>query len=137
MECLSLYTNYSNKIKNKDNISTEESIEIIKKLIHPKKYISFDEKQKIIISVLKKVISYSEEGALLYNSCDKYIKFITTLLSVYTDLRIDEYSYDILCSKGLLNIVIGALGTEYDICLGIMEMYIEDLEYKRIDLRKM
>lgn len=137
MECLSLYTNYNSKIRNKENISMEESIEIVKKLINPKKYISFNEKQKIIISILKKVISYSEEDLLLYNNCDKYLKFVTTILSVYTDLRIDEYSYDILCSKGLLNIVIGSLGSEYDICLGIMEMYIEDLEHKRIDLRKM
>lgn len=137
MECLSLVTNYRSKTKNKENLSIEENIDIVKKLIHPKKYISFREKQKIIVSILKKIISYSEDGLLLYNSCDKYVTFINELLSVYTDLRIDEYSYDILCSNELLNIVIGSLGTEYDVCLGIMEMYLEDLEHKRIDLRKM
>ena len=137
MECLSLVTNYRSKTKNKENLSIEENIDIVKKLIHPKKYISFREKQKFIVSILKKIISYSEDGLLLYNSCDKYVTFINELLSVYTDLRIDEYSYDILCSNELLNIVIGSLGTEYDVCLGIMEMYLEDLEHKRIDLRKM
>ena len=137
MECLSLFTNYKSKTKNKENLSIEENIDIVKKLIHPKKYISFREKQKFIVNILKKIISYSEDGLLLYNSCDKYVTFINELLSVYTDLRIDEYSYDILCSNELLNIVIGSLGTEYDVCLGIMEMYLEDLEHKRIDLRKM
>ena len=137
MECLALVTNYKSKIKNKENITVEESIEIVKKLIHPKKYISFKEKQKIIISILKKIIFYSEENYLIYNSCEKYVVFINNIISVYTDLRIDEYSYDILCSNGLLNIVIGSLGTEYDVCLGIMEMYITDLEQKRLDLRKM
>lgn len=137
MECLSLVTNYRSKTKNKENLSIEESIDIVKKLIRPKKYISFREKQKFIVSILKKIISYSDDGLLLYNSCDKYVTFINELLSVYTDLRIDEYSYDILCSNELLNIVIGSLGTEYDVCLGIMEMYLEDLEHKRIDLRKM
>lgn len=137
MECLSLVTNYKNKIKNKENLSIEESIEIIKKIVKPKKYISFKEKQKIIIQILKKIITYDDFDNLLYNSCEKYATFIADLLSVYTDLRVDEHSYDILCSNNLLNIVIGSLGSEYDICLGIMEMYMDDLEHKRIDLRKM
>lgn len=137
MECLGLVGNYKSKIKGKENISPEEELDIVKKLIHPKKYLSFNEKQKIIIEILKKVITYSDDGKLIYNSCEKYKSFILTLLSVYTDLRIDEYSYDILCSNDLLNVAIASIGSEYEICLGILDMYMDDLEHKRLDLRKM
>lgn len=137
MECLGLVGNYKSRTKNKPDLSMEESIEIIKKLIHPKSYISFNEKQRIIIEHLKKVIKYSDDDKLIYNSCDKYKSFVLTLISVYTDLVINEYSFDILCSNKLLNLIIASLGSEYEICLGILDMYMEDLECKRLDLRKM
>lgn len=137
MECLSLVTNYQSKIKNKDDLTIDDCIETMKKIIRPKNYLSFTEKENLVLSILKKIISYSDEGKIQYNSCKKYITFILDMLSVYTNLRIDKYSYDILCSNNLLNIVIGSLGSEYDICLGIMEMYIDDLEHNRIDLRRM
>lgn len=137
MECLGLVANYRSRTKNKPDLKFEEKVEIIKKLIHPKQYINFKEKQNFIIEMLKKIITYSDTEKLQYCSCEKYVIFIKNMLSIYTDLRIDEYSYDILCSNELLDIIVASLGTEYNICLGIMEMYIEDLEHKRIDLRKM
>ena len=76
------------------------------------------------------------DNKILYNSCDKYVLFINTLLSIYTDLDIDENSYDILCSNNMLNYTIGALGSEYDVCLGIMEMYMDDIEHERIEFGK-
>lgn len=134
MECIELVNIYNQKTKNKPDLSDEERIVIIQKLIHPKKYISFKNKQTLVSNILSNVVKFSDDGRLLYNSCDKYILFITTLLSKYTDLLIDENSYDILCSNNMLNLTIGALGSEYDICLGIMEMYMSDLEHKRINL---
>lgn len=136
MKCIELANIYKLKTKNKDNMSDDDKIKIIRDLIHPQKYLSFKKKQDLILDVLNKVVNISDGGQLLYNSCDKYVLFITTLLSVYTDLDIDEKSYDELCSNYILNYTIGSLGSEYDICLGIMEMYMDDLEHKRIKLRK-
>jgi hypothetical protein len=133
MECSQLVAIYNQKIKNKPDLSDEERIKIIKDLIHPKKYISFKKKQEIILDVLRNVVSISN-NKIFYNSCNKYISFINTILSIYTDLNIDETSYDILCSNNLLNYTIGSLASEYDICLGIMEMYMDDLEHNRIEL---
>lgn len=136
MKCIDLANIYNLKTKNKDNISDEDKIKIIKDLIHPKKYLSFKKKQDLILDILNKVVTITDDGRLLYNSCEKYVLFITTLLSVYTDLSIDEKSYDELCSNNILNYTIGSLGSEYDICLGVMEMYMDDLNHNRIKLRK-
>ena len=133
MECIELISIYNQKTKNKPDLSDEERIKIIKDLIHPKKYMSFKRKQEVILDVLKSVVIISD-NKIFYNSCNKYISFINTILSVYTDLNIDETSYDILCSNNILNYTIGSLGSEYDICLGIMEMYMDDLEHNRIEL---
>jgi len=137
MTCSYLANIYNIKTKDVKDLTDEKRIEIIKNLIHLKKYISFKKKQDMILDILNKVVHISESGDLLYNSCEKYVLFITTLLSVYTDLDVDENSYDILCSNNLLNYTIGALGSEYDICLGIMEMYMDDLEHKRIKLERL
>jgi hypothetical protein len=136
MKCIELANIYNLKTKNKDNISDDDRIKIIRDLIHPKKYLSFQKKQDLVLDILNKVVDISDDGQLLYNSCEKYVLFITTLLSIYTDLDIDEKSYDVLCSNYILNYTMASLGSEYDICLGIMEMYIDDLEHNRIKLRK-
>lgn len=137
MTCSYLANVYNIKTKDVKDLADEKRIEIIQNLIHPKKYISFKKKQDMILDILNRVVCVNENGDLLYNSCEKYVLFITTLLSVYTDLDIDENSYDILCSNNLLNYTIGALGSEYDICLGIMEMYMDDLGHKRIKLERL
>jgi len=136
MECIQLANIYNQKVKNKPDLSDEEKIKIIKDLIHPKKYITFKKKQEIILDVLYKVVKVSD-GNILYNSCDKYVSFINIMLSTYTDLNINETSYDILCSNDILNYTLGSLGSEYDICLGIMEMYIDDLEHNRIEWKRL
>lgn len=136
MECIELVNIYKVKTKNKPDLGDEDRIRIIRDIIHPKNYISFQKKQDLILDILNKVVTISEDGELIYNSCKKYVVFITTLLSIYTQLNIDENSYDVLCSNNLLNYTIGALGSEYDICLGIMEMYMDDLENGRISLGK-
>lgn len=136
MKCIELANIYNIKTKNKSELKDEEKIKIIQDLIHPKKYINFKSKQDLILEILSQVIRISDDDKILYNSCEKYVLFINTLLSVYTDLDIDENSYDILCSNNILNYTIGALGSEYDVCLGIMEMYIDDIEHKRIEFGK-
>lgn len=135
MNCIELVNIYNIKTKNKIELQDEEKIKIIQDLIHPKKYINFKNKQDIILDILSKVVHISD-NKILYNSCDKYVLFINTLLSIYTDLDIDENSYDILCSNNMLNYTIGALGSEYDVCLGIMEMYMDDIEHERIEFGK-
>lgn len=136
MKCAEFVNIYNLKTKNKAELTDEERINIISNLIHPKKYISIQNKQDLVLDILKRIIQITDDGKLLYNSCEKYVLFITTLLSTYTDLSIDETSYDILCSNNLLNYTIASLGSEYDICLGIMEMYMDDLEHGRIEFRK-
>lgn len=136
MRCIDFVNVYKVKTKNKPDLKDEERIKIVSDIIHPLKYISFKHKQELILDVLINTIKI-ENDKLFYNSCDKYYKFITTLLSRYTDLRDCEENYDILCSNDVLNYTIGALGTEYEICLGIMNMYMDDLEHGRIKLEKL
>lgn len=125
---------YNSKIKNKENITDEEKIDIVSSLIHPLKYISFEKKKEFIKSLIKQLVSKADDGEYKYSSADKYYSITTLLLDKYTDLSIDERSYDLLCMSGTLDYIIASFGREYEMCCGLLDMYIQDLELHRLEL---
>ena len=50
-----------------------------------------------------------------------------TLINTYTDLNIDENGYDVLCGNGVLEYVLSSFSKEYEVFMGIMNLYMESL----------
>ncbi len=136
----SFITQYELKTKDID-ISNEDGMKkiflVIDNIIHPKKYISFNRKQEIVKKFLKDILYKDNNGNLIYNSCEKYYKSITTLLSEYTELKIEDNTFDLLSSHKILPYIIAMLGSEYDIYLGIIDMYMDDIKDRRINIESL
>lgn len=131
MEVIQFTMQYNAKTKDKD-LNDYEKISIIKKMLNVKKYMSVRKKEDMIKKIIKTFITY--DGKLRYSSFEKDLNTIICLIKEYTDLNIDENGYDLLCKEDLLEYVIGSFGKEYEICLGIMNTYMQDIELERIKL---
>lgn len=134
MEVNQFIMQYKAKTNNKE-LSQEADFKIISEMLHTKKYIGISKKKSIVQSIIKNTIVQDDSLDIKYDGCDKYLYTIITLINEYTDLHIDEKGYDQICSNGLLNKVISTFGTEYEIIMGIMNEYMEQLVLKQIDIR--
>lgn len=108
-------------------LKENEIISIVSNIIHPKKYIKIRDKQKIVEDIILKTVSQGEHLELYYNSFDKYLLTMITLINTYTDLNIDENGYDVLCGNGVLEYVLSSFSKEYEVFMGIMNLYMESL----------
>lgn len=134
MDCISFVNQFNLRTKGKE-LSQEEQLKLISNLIHPKKYIGIMEKEKFVISILKETIKITPNGFLI-NSFTKYLLFLTKIITLYTDLVVDIDGYDLLCNYDLLDKVLATFGKEYEVCLGIMNTYLDDINSQKIDINE-
>ena len=134
MEVTQFVMQYNAKTRDK-NLTENEQIDIIEHMSRPKSYISLSKKKEIVKSIIKNTIKQDDDLNINYDGCDKYLLTVIRLINEYTDLNIDEKGYDQICANGLLNLVIGSFGKEYEIIMGIMNLYMEQLTLKQIDIR--
>lgn len=135
MEVTQFIMQYNAKIKGKE-LSIEEDLNVISNMIHPKKYISFARKKEIVMDIIKSTIIQDDNLNILYDGCDKYLHTVIVLLNEYTDLNVNEKGYDQICASNLLNKIIATFGQEYEVVIGMLDIYMEQLELKHIDIRK-
>lgn len=135
MEVIQFIMQYNAKIKGKV-LSDDEDLKLISNMIHPKEYLGFSKKKSIAKNIIKKTVSQDENLNIKYDGCDKYLHTIITLINEYTDLNIDEKGYDQICAHKLLNKIIATFGEEYEVVIGILNVYMEELELKHIDIRE-
>lgn len=135
MEVIQFIMQYNAKNKGK-NLSEDEDLKLISSMIRPKEYLSFSKKKSIAKSIIKKTVIQDENLNITYDGCDKYLYTIITLLNEYTDLNIDENGYDQICANRLLNKIIATFGDEYEVMIGMLNVYMEELELKHIDIRE-
>ena len=134
METTQFVMQYNAKVRNK-NLTEKEHIDIVTQMIHPKSYISISKKKEIVQNIIKETIKQDDELNIIYDGCDKYLITMIFLINEYTDLNIDEKGYDQICANGLLDLVINSFGSEYETIMGIMNLYMEQLVLKQIDIR--
>lgn len=138
METIQFVMQFNAKLKGKE-VSDSDKVDIIANMLHVKKYISIREKLKLVKDIISETVKYDNvTDKFIYNSFEKDLATIITLIKNYTDLNnFNETSYDLLCSNSLLDYVIASFGKEYGIFLGVMNTYMQDLESKRISLEDM
>lgn len=124
---------YNAKVKGSKDLSDDDKVEIVRSIIHTKKYISYEKKQNLIKEVINEVVYDSDDDIIHYLSAYKYYYFIMMLIDEYTDLSIDDRSFDLLSMSGVIDYVIASFQREYDICANLLEMYMQDLETHRIN----
>lgn len=114
----------------------DERTEWIKKELEIREYISFDEKQAIVQTVLENC-SHIRDGVVTIDSIQKYLLFTMAVISRYTNLDTDDdmsipEAYDMLCSTKvddgtLLDAIIKTFEIEYSRCNDILNMMTVDL----------
>lgn len=134
MEVIQFIMQYKAKTKGKE-LTKEEELALISNMIHPKSYIPISKKKEIVKDIIKQTVIQDDNLNIKYDGCDKYLITMMRFINEYTDLHVDEKGYDQICAERLLNKIIATFGEEYDVILGIMNVYMEDLEFKHIDIR--
>ena len=135
MEVIQFIMQYKSKTKGKQ-LSEDEDLKLISDMIQPKEYLGFSNKKDIAKNIIKKTITQDEHLNIKYDGCDKYLHTVITLIKEYTNLNIDEKGYDLICANRLLNKIIATFGEEYEVIIGILNIYMEELELKHIDIRE-
>ena len=98
-------------------------------------YLPFTEKRNLCVVVLNGCNSVDENnGMIRVDSVSRYILFVTTILTAYTNLEftyneegdtLDDY--DMLCASGLLNPILSIIEAEYTACNNMLNMMMSDL----------
>lgn len=127
-----LISEYNKKMKLKRVQSDEEKLKTLSSILTPT-YVNFEQKVDFVKSILAQVISI-KDGKIKYCTCEKYHLFICEFLHKWLDLDMDTNSYDEICMNNLLNYLVAIVEQEYETCNSIMDMYLSDLEYGRIEL---
>lgn len=112
---------YNVRTKHINNLNGDAIIKIITDLIKPIKYISFDNKMKLIDQAIE---SAKKEK---YPTAYIYMYFIMNLISAYTDLEIKNGDFDTLSETKLLDVILSTFESEYKICSGLMQMCLSDM----------
>ncbi len=111
---------YNTRIKNFNNITNDKIQSVTNDLIKPIKYIPYDDKIKIIDSVLNG--NYKTD----YPTARIYKEFTSAIISAYTNLEMGKDGYDILCETGLLNYVLNSFKSECEVMTGLLNMCLKD-----------
>lgn len=95
-------------------MKNEQIVALAKKQLDVKKYISIKDKKELVDKIIDKCIYYTD-GTFSIDGIDCYMYFTMYTIDAYTNLEIDdvEMAFDALSESGLLPVVIGALGQEY------------------------
>lgn len=113
------------QVKSKTNSADMSSV--LNDLLKVKSYMSFSEKDKLIRSVIKESFEERLDGSLRSFSTLRSKKFTEKLLEAYTDIEIDDSTYDTLAENGLLTAILSLIGNEYELCSRMLASYIEDI----------
>lgn len=106
----------------------------IKNALEVKEYVPFVEKRALCEKVLE--ASCTQNGSIIeVDSVSRYILFTISVLTKYTNLEFENTDgedaidqYDLLCSNGLLNPILGVIGGEYETCNNILNMMMADID---------
>lgn len=99
----------------------------ISQIITIKDYLTFGEKDTLIRNVLKQTFEYRELGGMKSCSALRSKVFTESILSEYTNIEVDETTYDELAKANLLPVILRMIGNEYDMCAKMLSAYIDDI----------
>lgn len=105
---------YEALMKSKNNIEAKDVYELVSKLIKPKKYLTFDDKLKIIDITINQVKNSKHFTAEIYRN------FTINLVSAYTNLECQPKDFDLLCETRLLDVILSIFEDEYQRCNALM-----------------
>ena len=93
----------------------KQVLDLVRKTLEVKKYISIKEKKKIIDEVINQCIYY-DNGTFRIDNINSYVIFTMSVIDTYTNLEVYdiEECYDILSEANLLTIIIGSFELEYN-----------------------
>ena len=94
------------------------------KLLETKNYLPFSEKIDLVSRIVDKC-TIDNNGFIQINEIDQYIHFTIESIKAYTNIEFNEdyiADYDLLCSSGLLGVVIDTFDGEYKMILNMVEM---------------
>lgn len=115
-------TVYNTRTKHVKDLTPDIVIKTITDLIHPLKYVPFEQKLKMIDKTIQD--SMVDE----YPTASRYVGLIMNMIALYTDLEVKRSDFDILCESKLLDIVLSTFDDEYKFCSYLMQMCLQDLE---------
>lgn len=110
-ELVELATSGKNRL-----LKEEQLLEVVKRAIETKEYISIKEKKDLIENIINECILY-EDGLYKFDDIEKYICFTMKIIEAYTNIELSddiEEDYDALCKAKILNTVIETFAGEYE-----------------------
>lgn len=121
-ELVTLLTNNKNKMLKGDQLQS-----MLQKELGVKKYLSIKDKKQLVEDIVNECILY-EDGVYKFDDIEKYICFIMRTIEAYTNIELSddiEDDYDMLCSAGILDVIIGTFKKEYDEVNILLQMKCE------------
>lgn len=111
------------KVKNDVQKASIDEHYIIK-MLEVKKYISFQDKRKIVELIVQQN-TQEIDGILRNDSITQYISFVMAMLTAHTNLELTDNpidDYDMLSENSLLTLIINTFRTDYDDCDVLLKM---------------
>lgn len=96
-------------------------------MVSVKRYLPFAEKDELVKSVIKQTFERREEGGLKSFSAVRSKVFTEAILSAYTNIEVDNTTYDALAEVGLLLPILRLIGDEYEMCSKMLGAYLDDI----------
>lgn len=108
------FIEYMGKNTNR-TMKNEQIVGLAKKQLEIKKYLPINEKKELIDKIIYQS-TYYQDGMLKIGEIDCYMYFTMFTIDAYTNLEIDnaEVCFDALSASGLLTVIVGAIGKEYN-----------------------
>lgn len=121
MKTSTFITLFNTKINQLKTVNEQNIIAAIEELIKPVEYIPYEDKIKLVSSVVE--AKYNTK----YKTPERHRQFIIALVNAYTKLEMSIQDFDVLCANKLLDPIISTFKSEYIICDSLMKMIIDDL----------
>lgn len=115
---------YNARVKHAGELDLQKMQNIIKDLIKPVSYISYDQKLQLVECVIKDNVGATFPTAEIYRS------FIIYLVNAYTILELDKKGFDIIMENKMLDIILSTFQAEYELCNTLLQMCLDD-SYER------
>lgn len=122
------FIEYMKKNTNK-NMKDDQFMAIAKKVLEVKQYLNISAKRDLVNKIIEDCIYY-DNGIYKFDGIQKYVYFTMYVIDTYTNLELSEdveYDFDILSESGLLPIVIGSIGKEYDDINILLQLKSDDI----------
>lgn len=93
----------------------EQILSLVQKQLEIKQYLPINEKKELVDKIIYQS-AYYQDGMLKISEIDCYMYFTMFTIDAYTNLEIDnvEACFDDLSASGMLTVIIGAIGKEYN-----------------------